>query len=134
MSAIKDGRYPVELNGKEYHLLFSLNALDAVQDRFGGYDKLDEVFNKDNPTMIKDLKWLLATLINEGMADGETELTEQQVGRLIHVGNMADVQSAIYSAFAFGANGGETTDSSEEDTEEKDEEENEGNAQSVQQN
>ena len=134
MSAIKDGRYPVELNGKVYHLLFSLNALDAVQDRFGGYDKLDEVFNKDNPTMIKDLKWLLATLINEGMADGETELTEQQVGRLIHVGNMSDVQSAIYAAFAFGANGGETTDSSEEDTEETDEEENEGNAQSVQQN
>ncbi len=131
MSAIKDGRYPVELNGKEYHLLFSLNALDAVQDKFGGYDKLDIVFDKDSPTMIKDLKWLLTTLINEGMADGEQELTEQQVGRLIHVGNMAAVQSAIYAAFAYGANGGEKT---EEADKEEDGEENEGNAESAQEN
>ncbi len=36
MSAIKDGRMPVELNGKTYYLLFSLNALDEMQDRFGG--------------------------------------------------------------------------------------------------
>ena len=30
MSAIKDGRMPVELNGKTYYLLFSLNALDEI--------------------------------------------------------------------------------------------------------
>lgn len=129
MSAIKDGRYPVVLNGKEYHLLFSLNALDAVQDKFGGYDKLDKVFDKDNPTMIKDLKWLLATLINEGMEDGEEELTEKQVGRLIHVGNMNEVQSAIYAAFAYGANGGEEQPKKEEIDKEED---GEGNAASVQ--
>ena len=62
MSAIKDGRLPVELNGKEYHLLFSLNALDEMQDRFGGYDKLDKAFDSSNPQMIKDyagcLLWL----------------------------------------------------------------------------
>ncbi|NCB92887.1 MAG: hypothetical protein EOM40_10070 [Clostridia bacterium] len=127
MSAIKDGRYPVELNGKEYHLLFSLNALDAVQDKFGGYDQLDKVFDSKSPTMIKDLKWLLTTLINEGMADDEPELTEKQVGRLIHVGNMQDVQSAIYAAFAYGASGGEETQAGEEADENE-----EGNAESVQ--
>ena len=107
MSAIKDGRYPVELNGKTYHLLFSLNALDAVQDKFGGYDKLDKVFDSNSPTMIKDLKWLLTLLINEGMEENEPQLTEQQVGKLIHIGNMNVVQSAIFAAFAYGANGGE---------------------------
>ena len=40
MSAIQSGAYPVTLNGTEYGLLFSLNALDAIQDKFGGYDKL----------------------------------------------------------------------------------------------
>ena len=45
MSALKSGAYPVTLNGKEYGLLFSLNALDEVQGKFGGYDKLSEVFN-----------------------------------------------------------------------------------------
>ena len=48
MGALKSGAFPVELNGKEYGLLFSLNALDEVQEKFGGYDKLSEVFNKDN--------------------------------------------------------------------------------------
>lgn len=132
MSAIKDGRYPVELNGKEYHLLFSLNALDAVQDRFGGYDKLDKVFDRESPTMIKDLRWLLTLLINEGMEEGEPELTETQVGKIIHIGNMGDIQSAIFASFAYGANGGETDHA--EDTEENTEEDEEGNAQSVQQN
>ena len=40
------------LNGKEYSLLFSLNALDEMQDRFGGYDKLAEVFNDSNTDWI----------------------------------------------------------------------------------
>ena len=71
MSAIKDGRMPVELNGKTYYLLFSLNALDEMQDRFGGYDKLDKAFDQSNPTMIKDLRWLLTLIINEGMEEGE---------------------------------------------------------------
>ena len=69
MSAIKDGRLPVELNGKEYHLLFSLNALDEMQDRFGGYDKLDKAFDSSNPQMIKDLRWMLTLVINEGIPD-----------------------------------------------------------------
>ena len=128
MSAIRDGRYPVELNGKTYHLLFSLNALDAVQDKFGGYDKLDKVFDKNNPTMIKDLRWLLALLINEGMDENEPELTEQQVGRLIHMGNMNVVQSAIFASFAYGANGGEAADENDE----PDGESKEGNTQSAQ--
>ena len=46
MSAIKDGGSTVTLKGKDYRLLFSLNALDEIQTKFGGYDKLDEVFNK----------------------------------------------------------------------------------------
>lgn len=134
MSAIKDGRYPVELNGKTYHLLFDLNALDAVQDRFGGYDKLDEIFNTDNPNMVKDLKWLFTMLINEGREEGEPEVTEQQVGRLIHVGNLTEVQNAIYASFAYGAAGGESTEDDEENSEDDGEDDNEGNLASAPQN
>ena len=54
----------MELNGKEYHLLFSLNALDEMQDRFGGYDNLNVAFDSNNPNMIKDLRWLLTLVIN----------------------------------------------------------------------
>lgn len=97
----------MELNGKEHHLLFSLNALDEMQDRFGGYDKLDKAFDQNNPTMIKDLRWLLTLVINEGLEEGEEPLTEKQVGKLIHLGNLVAIKDAIFSAFAFSVNGGE---------------------------
>ena len=123
MSAIKDGGYTVELKGKEYRLLFTLNALDEIQTKFGGYDKLDEVFNQSNPDWVKDTKWLLTLLINEGLLEEDenaTLFTEQQIGRLIHIGNLAEVQRAIYASFATGTAGdGEgSRETTEEDTEE----------------
>ena len=105
MSAIKDGRYPIEVGGQKRHLLFSLNALDEIQDKFGGYDKLGEVFNQDNKDWIKNTRWLLTLLINEGAEEGEPEVTEKRVGRWIHTGNIVEVQSAILKAFAVGTKG-----------------------------
>ena len=82
MGALKSGAFPVELNGKEYGLLFSLNALDEVQEKFGGYDKLSEVFNKDNPNLFKDTRWLLTLLINEALLaeDENAQLLEEKQG------------------------------------------------------
>lgn len=103
MSAIKDGRLPIELNGREYHLLFSLNVIDEMQDKFGSFDKLNEVLSgKDS---IKNIRWLLTLLINEGAGEGEEPLTEKQVGHMIHTGNFGDVKNAIFRAFAIGNSG-----------------------------
>lgn len=124
MSAIKDGRYEIELNGKKYYMLFSLNVLDEIQDKFGGYDKLDEALS-NSKDMIKNIRWLFTLLLNEGMPDGEPELTEKQVGKLIHVGNLNDIKGAIFGAFAYGATGGEETETAEQETDE-------GNATSAQ--
>lgn len=130
MSALKSGAYPVILNGEEYGLLFSLNALDEIQDKFGGYNKLNEVFNSDNQHWIKDTKWLLTLLINEArLAEDETAemLTEDKVGRMVHAGNLMDIQNAIYAAFAKGTAGdGDTQQEGEEETVE------EGEVQAVQ--
>ena len=130
MSAIKDGRYPIMVGGKTRHLLFSLNALDEIQDKFGGYDKLGEVFNQDNKDWIKNTKWLLALLVNEGAEEGEPEVTEKQVGRWIHTGNIVEVQSAILKAFAVGTNGNNNTQ--EEEPGVTSDGEDEGNAESGQ--
>lgn len=105
------------LNGKEYSLLFSLNALDEIQDKFGGYDKLAEAFNENNPEWIKQTKWLLTLLINEGLLSEDEDaklLTETQVGRLINVGNLPDIQNSIFAAFATGTSGdGDITEDGE---------------------
>lgn len=115
MSAIKDGRFPIQLD-KERHLLFSLNAIDEMQDKFGGFDRLDKVLSgKDS---IKNLRWLLTVLLNEGAEEGEAELTEKQVGKLIHTGNFAEVKSAIFKAFSMGNNG--TPEPPETDDDEED--------------
>ena len=45
--------------------------------------------------------------IVEGMEEGETPLTEQQVGKLIHIGNLPQIKDAIFSAFVYSTNGGE---------------------------
>lgn len=128
MSAIKDGRYPINLNGKDYYLLFSLNALDALQDKYGGYDRLGDIFNENNKDIFKDLRWLLTLLINEGLEDDEPEFTEQRIGKLIHLGNIGEIKTAIYKSFAYGVNGGEQTE--EKDSAEETEDD-EGNRQSA---
>lgn len=134
MSAIKNGVYTVTLRGKEYGLLFSLNALDEVQGRFGGYDKLGEIFNDKNPDLFKDTRWLLTLLINEWQLSEDENaqlIEEKRVGNLIHLGNLKEVQRAIYASFALATagDGDEETDSSEEDGSSG---ENEGNRQGVQ--
>ena len=122
MSAIKDGRFPIQLD-KERHLLFSLNAIDEMQDKFGGFDRLDTVLSgKDS---IKNIRWLLTVLLNEGAEEGEETLTERQVGKLIHTGNFNDVKNAIFKAFSMGNSG--SPDPPERDEEDDEEEDNEKN-------
>lgn len=106
---------------KERHLLFSLNAIDEMQDKFGGFDRLDEVLSGRDS--IKNLRWLLTVLLNEGAEEGEPELSEKQVGRLIHTGNFAEVKDAIFKAFSLGNNG--TEEPPARDDGEDDEEDNE---------
>lgn len=124
MSAIKDGRLPITLD-KERHLLFSLNVIDEVQDRFGSFENLEVVMTgKDS---IKNLRWLLTTLLNEGADEGEAELTEKEVGRMIHTGNFNEVKGAIFKAFALGNRG--NTEPIEAEGDEGEDDEEEGNAQ-----
>jgi hypothetical protein len=134
MSAIKNGAYTIELKGEEYALLFSLNAMDAVQERYGGYDKIAEALRTDNPNSMKEIRWLLTMLINEGiLAEDENalQLTETQVGRMVHTGNLRDVTAAIYASFAKGTSGGQT-ETEEYKEKEQEEEENEGETKAVQ--
>ena len=102
MSTFKDGRYPVELD-KERHLLVSLNALDEMQDKFGGLGKLDEALT--GPQGMKNLKWMLALLINEGAAEDEEPVTEKMIGKLVHAGNLGYVQDCVFRAIAQGQKG-----------------------------
>lgn len=127
MSAIKDGRAVIMLD-KERHALFSLNVMDEMQGKFGGFDKLSEIVR--GPDMVKNVRWLLTRLLNEGADEGEPELTEKQVGKLVHAGNLNYIIESIFKAFNVGTAGNETPTEAEDEPEPDDEdaEETEKNA------
>lgn len=111
MSAIRDGRYPIMLD-KERHLLYDLNAIDMIQERFGDLTKIGEAMTgKDG---FKNLRFLLTVLLNEG-DEPENELTEREVGKLIHVGNLNAVKDAIFAAISVGNTGNAVPVDADED-------------------
>ena len=111
MSAIRDGRYPIMLD-KERHLLYDLNAIDMIQERFGDLTKIGEAMTgKDG---FKNLRFLLTVLLNEG-DDPENELTEREVGKLGHVGNLNAVKDAIFAAIGVGNPGSAVRGEADED-------------------
>lgn len=112
MSAIRDGRYPIMLD-KERHLLYDLNAIDAIQDRFGDLSKIGEAMSGKEG--FKNLRFLLTVLLNEGESDPANELTEREVGKLIHVGNLNAVKDAIFAAISVGNTGSAVPAEADED-------------------
>lgn len=123
MSTIRDGRLPIVLD-KERHLLFSLNVIDEVQDRFGGIGKIGEALG-DEKNSLKNLRWLLTLLINEGATDDEEQLTERQVGKMIHTGNLTEAKDAILKAFSLGNTGSAEPDVDDDDDDDDEEVKNE---------
>lgn len=112
MSAIRDGRYPIMLD-KERHLLYDLNAIDMIQERFGDLTKIDKALTGKEG--FKNLRYLLTVLLNEGESDPAAELTEREVGKLIHVGNLNAVKDAIFAAISVGNIGSAVPDEVGED-------------------
>ena len=79
-------------------------------------------------------RWLLTLLINEALlAEDENAqlLEEKRVGRLIHAGNLQEVQNAIFKSFYRGTAGYNSDTDNENDGEETTEE---GNRAAVQEN
>lgn len=84
----------ITINDKEYPMAFTLNVMEAIQDRYGSMKEWGDILQppKGDEPKIKDLKWTFTQFINEGI-DIENEeknekrafLTEKQVGRLISI-------------------------------------------------
>ena len=73
MSAIKDGRFPITLD-KERHLLFSLNVIDEMQDKFGGFDRLDKALSgKDSITAIDCMCRTAQDVLGQRQCDAPVE-------------------------------------------------------------
>ena len=107
MSDLRPVGIPIELDGVERHFLFTLNAIDAVQSHYNMpvLDALNKMFDAKEQTSA--LKFLTMTLINDEVErekwknpDSELkEVTEKEVGWMIHADNIGEVTVAILAAY-----------------------------------
>lgn len=106
MSDLRPIGIPIELGGVERHFLFTLNAIDAVQSHYNMpvLDAFNKMFDAKEQTSA--LKFLTMTLINDEVErekwknpDSELkEVTEKEVGWMIHADNIGEVTAAILAA------------------------------------
>lgn len=107
MSDLRPVGTPIMLNGMERNFLFTLNVIDSIQSH---YDlPVLEVLGKlfDEKEKVKTLKFLVTVLLNDEV-EGEKykngngtakEVTEREVGAMIHVENMDEVIKTILKAY-----------------------------------
>ena len=102
MSDLRPKPLKIEIGGKEYGLLFNLNAIDEIQDKLDiPLSKLYEAMN-DERRVFKVLKTMLAVMINEAIDDaesGDPHVDEKFIGRKIKVSDISNLKSSVYSAF-----------------------------------
>lgn len=108
MSDLRPRGIPVMLNGEERHLLFTLNAIDAIQDK---YEKtlsevLEDVISGEitNYTM----RDILVILLNDEVERENhkhkgkklEEVTEREIGWMIGLDNQVELIEKILRAYA----------------------------------
>ena len=73
--------------------------------------------------IIQSLAQLEKNYGKEGAEEGEPELTEKQVGKMIHTGNFLEVKSSVFKAFSMGNNGTEEPPARDDEEDDGDDEE-----------
>ena len=95
--------HKINLSGKEFPILFSLNAIEEIQNRYKDIGELGAKLYD-----FAETKWLLRLIVNEGIAyenymDGthQQPITEQQIGFLVNLGDLENgVVDTIVKAFS----------------------------------
>jgi hypothetical protein len=101
MSDLRPKPVSVSIGGREYGLLFDLNAIDEIQDRLDiSISQIGELLTGERRAY-KAIKAILAVLINEAAdAAGSPErVTEAQIGRMLTAADVPRAADAIVAAF-----------------------------------
>ena len=93
----------IEYKGKKFKLVFNLNVMEALQDKYGSLDKWGELTDgSQGEPDIKALKIGFTEMLNEGIeidnednGTNEPLLTSKQVGRIITEAGLDNVQKKM---------------------------------------
>lgn len=89
---MKDIMDTLEYKGKEYKLIFNLNVLEEIQDKYGTLNKmLEQAYGqKTGEPSVKALSFIIAAMVNEGIdIENETKevkespITQKQANRML---------------------------------------------------
>ncbi len=81
----------ITYRGEEYELVFNLNVMEEIQEKYGSVEAWGELVEEAAEPKAKDIKYGFTAMLNEGIdiynEDNEGEerpfFTEKQVGRII---------------------------------------------------
>ncbi len=114
MSELKPRGVPITLDGVERHFLFTLNAIDEIQDHYKKFDEngenvglnllqvLQAMTSADNMNDTgKYLRFVVMVLLNDeaDRTNEFEEVTEKEVGEMISLENYALVMNSVLAAY-----------------------------------
>ena len=97
----------LETESKKYPLVFSLNVMEAIQDKYGSIDKWSSLIQKNGEPDIKALKFFMTEAINEGIEieneknnEKRKSVTSKQVGRILTEVGLSDTANKIMTTIS----------------------------------
>jgi hypothetical protein len=101
----------IEIAGKKYPLNFSVKAAKEISKRYGDISSVGDAFsNKTMDEMMDEANWILALLIEQGVAykkivDGEDikPLTKDELEVVMGVVDFADLKDTLLGSMMAGA-------------------------------
>lgn len=105
MSDLRPKGVPVVIDGVERHMLFTLNAIDELQEHYK--EDLSKIIDRltDKEEAVSTLRQILATLLNDEAeresANGKElkQYTTREVGWLVSLDNQEQILLAILAAY-----------------------------------
>lgn len=92
----------IETEKKTIPLIFNLNVMEEIQEKYGSLEKWGEVTRLDGEPNIKDIKAGFMAMVNEAIdieneenGTNEKPLTEKQIGRLLTEVGLGDAIKKI---------------------------------------
>lgn len=86
---MKDVNGKIQYKGKEYKVVFNLNVLEEIQDKYGSFEKWGELTSSDEPN-IKAVIFGFTAMLNEAIdmdneenGTNEKALSAKMVGRML---------------------------------------------------
>ena len=87
--------------------MFSLNVMEAIQDKYGSIDKWSSLIQKNGEPDIKALKFFITEAINEGIEieneknnEKRKSVTSKQVGRILTEVGLSDTANKIMTTIS----------------------------------